>query len=347
MLKSLALHIIVVGTSLLVGGDLVQAQTQASTAPPTIGGATQASDPGVELLHSGDIRLTRGEYDTQLSRLPEEARGGFGTNVDRINALLRVMLVDKTLAKQARDEGIDRDPEVAGIISAETDRILAQAVMTRNEKQWDKDFNARPNIEAAAHERWLTQPDKFRKPAEIKVTHLLFSTAKRSALDARVMAQAARAKIIEGANMDALVKSESEDPAAAQDGGHIGWSTAQDLDPRFARGAFALAKVGDVSRPIETDKGFELIRLDAKRPGTVRPYEEVKAAILAELRKEYVDTLRAQRMAAIRNDPAIVVNQPAVDALVVRIDPEILKKAGGESNVAPATPGRTPRPVAH
>ncbi|MEO6928315.1 MAG: peptidylprolyl isomerase [Casimicrobiaceae bacterium] len=342
MLKSFVLRTIIVGTAMLVGGNPAQAQTPAPATPPAIGGATQASDPGVELLHSGDIRLTRGEYDTQLSRLPEEARAGFGTNVDRINALLRVMLVDKTLAKQARAEGIDRDPEVAGIISAETDRILAQAVMTRNEKQWEKDFDARPNIEAAAHERWLTQPDKFRKPAEIKVTHLLFSTAKRSALDARELAQAARAKIIAGADMDALVKSESEDPAAAQDGGHIDWSTAQDLDPRFARGAFAIAKVGDVSRPIETEKGVELIRLDGKRPGAVRPYADVKASILAELRKEYVDTLRAQRMAAIRNDPAIVVNQPAVDALVVRIDPELLRKAGGESNVVPAKPGRTP-----
>ena len=48
---------------------------------------------------------------------------------------------------------------------------------------------------------------------------------------------------------------------------------------------------------------------------------------MQDLRKEYVDTMRAKKMTAIRDDPSIVVNQPAVDALVVRIDPDFARKA--------------------
>ena len=45
------------------------------------------------------------------------------------------------------------------------------------------------------------------------------------------------------------------------------------------------------------------------------------------MRKSYIDEQRTKRMAAIRNDPSIVVNQPAVDRLLVRIDPEVIKQS--------------------
>jgi hypothetical protein len=51
----------------------------------------------------------------------------------------------------------------------------------------------------------------------------------------------------------------------------------------------------------------------------------VKSGIIADLRKEYVQTKMADKMAAIRNDPTIVVNTPAVNALVTRVDPSMLK----------------------
>jgi hypothetical protein len=44
---------------------------------------------------------------------------------------------------------------------------------------------------------------------------------------------------------------------------------------------------------------------------------------MAELRKRYVEAQRDAKTEAIRIDPALKVNQPAVDALVYRGDPEM------------------------
>jgi hypothetical protein len=55
----------------------------------------------------------------------------------------------------------------------------------------------------------------------------------------------------------------------------------------------------------------------------VRPFEAVQPQIMAELRKRYVEAQRDAKTEAIRIDPALKVNQPAVDALVFRADPEI------------------------
>ena len=94
----------------IAGGARAQGTPAAATTPAGVGDRPVASggtftpmDPSTELLHSDKARLTRGDYDTQLERLPENTRAGFGTNIDRINTLLRVMLVDKTLAAQARE----------------------------------------------------------------------------------------------------------------------------------------------------------------------------------------------------------------------------------------------------
>jgi hypothetical protein len=316
-----------------------------SGAPVVTGGSMQAADPNTELLHTPTVKLTRGDYDAELSRLPEDSRAGFGTNIDRINSLLRVMLVDKTLAHEARDSGLDKDPEIARVVAAETDRILAKALMDRNQVQWEKEADARPNLEQAARERWLSQPDRYRRGDEIKVQQIFYAVPKHSMAEAKALAQAARAKITAGGNMDEIAKAESDDSASAQNGGHLDWRMARDFDPQLSRVVFGLRKAGDMTRPVETEGGVYLVRLDAKRQGEVRAYDDVKASILAELRREYVDTKRAQRMTAIRTDPAIVVNQPAVDALVVRIDPEFLKKAT-EAPVAPGAKARPPRPPA-
>ncbi|MEP7061717.1 MAG: peptidylprolyl isomerase [Betaproteobacteria bacterium] len=339
---NIALTCAALALALALAGMPAGAQVTTTPSPPMTGGAAQPADPGTELLRTATVRLTRGDYDTELSRLPEDTRGGFGTNIDRINTLLRVMLVDKSLAHEARDAGLDKDPEIARIISAETDRILSKALMDRNQAQWEKEANARPNLDQAARERWLSQPDKFRKGDEMKLQQIFYAFPKHSVADAKSLAQAARAKIAAGASMDDIAKAESDDAASAQNGGHVDWRAARDMDPQLARVAFGLRKPGDLSRPIETESGIYLVRLDAKRVGDVRAYEDVKASILADLRREYVDAKRAQRMAAIRNDPAIVVNQPAVNALVVRIDPEILKKA----TETPAVPGGKSKRVA-
>lgn len=310
----------------------------------TSGGATAAqtptppaNPPATELLHSSTVRLLQSDYDAQLLRLPPDSRLGFGTDIDRINALLRTMLVDKTLADEARKSGVAADPAVVARVTAETDRVLAQAVMERNEAQWIKEFDAKPGMEQAARERWLAQPDKYRKPEEVKVTHILYAIPRHDAAQALALAQAARAKIVAGADMPAIAKAESDDPTAVDNGGQSDWAPAKRFDPRVVRAIAGLKKIGDLSQPVKTPGGYYLIRLDARRGGEVRPFADVKDEIIGEFRRAYVDDQRQQRMAAIRNDPSIVVNQPAVDALVVRIAPQLLDKHEGDAP-APAAP---------
>ncbi len=96
--------------------------------------------------------------------------------------------------------------------------------------------------------------------------------------------------------------------------------SAQALDPDFAKAAFDLKNVGDVSEPVLSRYGYHLIRFEGRRPAGRKPFDEVKADIMAGLRKRYVDDAHNEAVASIRTDPKTTINREAMDAIVQKID---------------------------
>lgn len=326
------------------------AQVAAPATAPTVSGSTTPGSPAAisadtVLISNGLVSLTRGDYELELTRLPPESRAGFGTDPARVNALLNKMLAGKTMAAQARAAGIDKQPETQQRMAFEAERLLATLYMESQDAEYTKEFNARPGIDAAARERWLAEADKYRTPETVSVTQILFELSKHGKDEALKLAQDARAKVQAGADMNALAKEISEDPSARRNAGRLEDFTRDQVDPGFARAAFALRNPGDLSEPTLSRFGYHVIRLDSKRPAKQLPFPEVKDAIIANMRSQYIEQRRSERLAAIRSDPKIVVNEAAVEALVVRIDPEAARKAAaqaGASAPASAPPASSP-----
>ena len=113
-------------------------------------------------------------------------------------------------------------------------------------------------------------------------------------------------------------------------------SRKKEMDPAFGEAAFALKNTGDLSEPVLSQFGWHIIRLDGKRPATVRTYDEARETIIAELKKRYIDEKREEAIVAIRRDPKTQVNREAVDALTPRVDVDAARRALG------MTPGGTP-----
>ena len=101
----------------------------------------------------------------------------------------------------------------------------------------------------------------------------------------------------------------SDDPSAAQNAGALGWFSQKDMDPAFAAAAFALANVGDLSEPVQSQFGWHIIRLDGKRAGTVKSYEESREQIMTELRKRAIEEKREATVSAIRRDPKAFIDR--------------------------------------
>lgn len=97
--------------------------------------------------------------------------------------------------------------------------------------------------------------------AEVEVNQILIypSTSDEAKFEVREKLLSIRQRIANGDNFATLAVLYSEGPSAPR-GGDIGWSTKADLDPAYAKAAFAL-KEGQVSKIVESSFGFHIIQL--------------------------------------------------------------------------------------
>jgi len=273
------------------------------------------------LVENRWAKVTRADYEAELTRLPPDIRGGFAVNGKRVYDLLTRLLVTKSLAAQARAAGLEKDPLLQRRLALELDRLHAGLQISKIEEAAGKAFDARrPQFEARARELYLTRRDAYRVPEQVAVSHILFDTKKRTKEEALKLAQDTRSKIPAGADFNEVAKQVSDDPSAQQNGGRIDYFDKAKMDPAFGAAAFSMKNAGDLSEPVLSSFVYHLIRFEGRHPASVRSFDEVKEAIMTGERARYVDEQRELALAPIRNDPETKVHQPEIDALITKVD---------------------------
>jgi peptidyl-prolyl cis-trans isomerase C len=310
----------------LIGSLLLAAIAIAPAAVAQNGGLNEV------LVENAYAKVTRADYEAELLRLPPETRGGFANNPKRVYELLTRLLLTKSLAAEARKEGLDKNPDVQAKMALEIDRLHAGLLVAKIEEDAGRAFDSRKaQTEARAREMYLVHQDQYRTPEQVSVSHILFDTKKHTPEEALKLATETRAKIVAGADFDALAKDLSEDPSALRNGGHLDYFDKAQMDPAFSDAAFALRKVGDLSAPVHSSFGYHLIRLDGRHPATVRSFDQVKESILTSERAKFVYEQREAQLGVIKNDPSTKVNDAAITALTPVVDPDKLNRAMGQA----------------
>jgi len=113
------------------------------------------------------------------------------------------------------------------------------------------------------------------------------SAAKKKADDIAAQAKANPAKFAD------LAKQYSQDPGSAAQGGDLGSNPRGTMVKPFDDAVFAM-KPGEIVGPVQTDFGYHVIKLEGVTPARVRPFDEVKAQIETDLKRQKT----AQKFAA-------------------------------------------------
>jgi parvulin-like peptidyl-prolyl isomerase len=324
-------------------------QSPAGAAAAPAAAAGSGDHPTNPVLVSNAVtEIRRSDYDAELLRLPPAQRNGFGTDPKRVIELLSRMLTTRTLALQAKDLGIDQDPEVQGRIRVEVERFLAQMRIVRVETEAAKEFDAhRADFEARARELYLTNRSAYEEPAQVSASHILFTLDKHSREEGEKLAREWRARILAGEDFNDVAKKVSEDPSAATNAGRLGFFTRKVMDPAFAEAAFALAKDGDISQPVLSRFGWHLIRRDGYKPAKPRSYEEVHDKILDEIKQKYVAEKRDAFVRSVVDMPG-TLHEKELPALMVAAPDrgaarELVRETeAGKPASAPAGPAAAP-----
>jgi parvulin-like peptidyl-prolyl isomerase len=124
---------------------------------------------------------------------------------------------------------------------------------------------------------------------------------------AREKAEAIRRRALAGESFEALVSEQSDSPSRAN-AGVIGPLSIDELAPDLRRRVEAL-EVGEISEPIRTARGFQLLKLDEAVSAHTTPFAEAREAIsdrvFAETRRAemqtYLERLRSQAIIEWKN----------------------------------------------
>ena len=142
-------------------------------------------------------------------------------------------------------------------------------------------------------EQYNERQSEFGVPEERKTRHILIEVAGDASEDviaaAQEKANSIHQQLVDGASFDELAKEHSDDIGSANSGGDLGYMGRDSMmDPVFSDAAFALAK-GEVSEPVKSAYGFHIIKVDDIKSGQIKSFEEVRAQLEQEYRRQQAE----------------------------------------------------------
>jgi parvulin-like peptidyl-prolyl isomerase len=173
--------------------------------------------------------------------------------------------------------------------------------------------------DAEAREYYKAHPSDFMTPATIVVREMLVPVPMQTqgtqqvinvgaADDAKAKLDGIMARLKKGEDFSAIVKEVSEAPSKAN-GGLLPPINQADL-AKDIRDMFDKLKVGDVTEPVLTTRGYQIFKLESRSTATVEDYDKVKEQILDKVSnerldvetKKFVEKLRTQAIIEWKND---------------------------------------------
>jgi peptidyl-prolyl cis-trans isomerase D len=117
-----------------------------------------------------------------------------------------------------------------------------------------------------------------------------------AAVDAAALTRAQQvvAELKSGKDFTELSKKYSADPGSASRGGDLGWADKATYVASFADALFGM-QPGQISDPVKTQYGYHIIRLDEIRSAHVRTFDEARAQIEADYRRDQAGEIFGDR----------------------------------------------------
>ncbi len=265
--------------------------------------------PDKVLVSNQRTSVTYAEFEAELARIPPHDQLEFLLDRQRLAQLVENVLINKTLAIEAREYKLDQLPMAQAEIRVQTDKILAKY-------RGQQVQNETPKIDyvALARETYLANPEKTTVPERHVVWHVLVSTKGRTMEQAKARAESTRKRLLAGESRESLAQTLSDDTSAQENKGDLGALDLVKLDPRFAEAVKKL-KVGEVSLPFETNFGFHVTKLLGHVPAKRYSFEEAKRELVDEAETQYLRSVWSEYLRRIQNDPKLVVDTQALDAI--------------------------------
>ena len=204
--------------------------------------------------------LFSNEQNIELNKLDPEL----------FKALILEKYYDEAILKLAKKQGITKNKYYKFISQEYFNRLVREEYLNKNifNKITEEDIKHRYDE--------LVSITKNKE--ERKISHILVETEEE--------ARRVRNIVSRLNSFEKIAKQRSLDSASAINGGNLGYLIKEEITIKeFADIAFLL-KEGEISRPVQTQEGWHIIKVDDIRKMSIKTYEESKSDIYEELKSK-------------------------------------------------------------
>ncbi len=229
-------------------------------------------------------KITQQDYQ----RFVYEATQGKGGQLNP-NDVMAELLSRELIYQDALKQGLDKRKEVREELERIKYRLLVAAALEEKMKTQpttDKELQATYDKEV-----------KGKKLKEFKARHIL------------VKEKAEAEKIITeldlGGDFGKLAEKHSTDPGSSKQGGDLGWFKPQEMVPEFSRAAAQMEKGKHSKKPVQSQFGWHIIKLEDSREVDPPTFEQLKPQLAQMLQQQkvtaYIQSLKEKADIKLNN----------------------------------------------
>ena len=187
--------------------------------------------------------------------------------------------------------------------------------------------------EQEARQYYASHQQEFVQPASVTLREILIEAAAdsqgtRDPDSVSDKAAAVRARIASGEDFAKVAAEESAAPSKAN-GGLVGPIVVGELSTAL-QDALASMKPGDVTQPIRTARGYQIVKLETHTPSVVQPFDNVRDLVAERVYSQRQRTEVQKFLSRIRSQAIIIWKN---DELKKAYDQQVASMQGATSSI--------------
>lgn len=289
-------------------------QVLAGLAFLSIASLASAADSAV-IAKVGDTTIKLDEIKPFFAKLSSTDRDALTKNPAALNQVVRKLIVQQLLYKEALANGWEKQPEVVAQLEQLKQGAIAETYIQSIAKVPDS-YPTAAEVEATYDAKKAT----LIVPRQLQLSQIYIprpSDQDKTAVDKAAARVDAIAKSLKAPNADfsAIAQTVANDPELNGRGGDIGWLTETDIQPEVRSRISTLPK-GGLTEVIKLPDGWYILKVQDIKESRPATLDEVRDQIVQALRNERARLNREAYLTKIQQQNPVSINELELSQLI-------------------------------
>ncbi len=261
--------------------------------------AKREEQKGPHLAKVGQVKIMQTDLEREMKNLPVFAQKIFEGKEGKerfLNELVKKELLYQEAIKQGLDKNTEYKQKVEDFKKITLIGQLLEKEIEDKAKVTDQDVKA----------YYDEHKEDFSPFSQIRISLIRVKTEDE--------AKDILKKLQNGGDFAKIAKESSIDTNSAKIGGDLGFLSRDQISPEHEMVVVRLKK-GDVSEPIKTLKGYDIIKVTDKKTGSIVEFEKVKDLISQHLSAEKQKEVFDSYIESLKKTYAVEINKEALASL--------------------------------